>query len=163
MVSCRALALLLAVKRLFDCVPALKDSFNMFFGLRTPDLSSAQEVWLLHERHPRPDGPPRVRNIYRDFVCRKCSRVDELAALNAGVVAEFRPPPTSLDAITTCDQFLIVTLRAHDALADVPGLDVHAYPVPASSGHAVLFPKRQIRAAPDATVYTSRPTWSSRE
>lgn len=127
---------------------------SMFYSLDTPDLPPACESWLLHERHPRPDGPPRVRDAYRHLRCRKCNRVDEPAALSAGVVADFRPPPLNVDAFTTNDWFLVVTRRAYDTLLGVPGLDVAALPAPASPGHLVLFPKRQFHPPPDARVYT---------
>lgn len=126
----------------------------MFYSLSTPDLSPAREAFLLLERHPPRDGPPRVRGAYRHLACRRCDRVNELAALRAGVVADFRPPPLKADALTTADGFLVVTRRAHDALLAVPGLGVHAFPVPASPGHVVLFPERQFHPPPDARVYT---------
>ncbi len=126
----------------------------MFYSIHTRDLPARHEVFLLRERDPPRTGPLRFRSMYADLVCRKCHRVNEWAALNRGVSDEFALPPLKRDAITTCDDFLVVTKRLHDALARVPGLDVHTFKVPSSPDHIVLFPKRQFHPPPDARVYT---------
>lgn len=122
----------------------------MFFSLDT--LGPAQEPWLLYERDPA--GRPRARDVYRRFVCRRCGRMNELAALATGVPVDFRPAPGGRDAASTADYHLLVTQKALDVLRAVPGTEVHAFPVPASPDHWVLFPARQLRPPADARLYT---------
>ena len=109
---------------------------------------------MVQERHPPRTGPFRFRPAYVDLVCHKCNRVDKFAALTRGISDEFRLPHLKGDAITTGDSFLIVTRRMHDALAKVPGLELHTFTVPSSPEYLVLFPKQQFHPPPEARLYT---------
>ena len=79
--------------------------------------------------------------------------MDKFAALTRGISDEFRLPQLKGDAITTGDSFLVVTRRMHDALAKVPGLELHTFTVPSSPDYLVLFPKRQFHPPPEARLY----------
>lgn len=125
----------------------------MFYSIHTRDLPARHEAFLLQKRDPPRTASFRFRSMYADLVCRKCNRVNELAALTRGISHKF-VVPLHRDAITTCDHFLVVTQRLHDVLIRVPGLEVHSFAVPSSPDHLVLFPKRQFHPPPDARLYT---------
>jgi hypothetical protein len=125
----------------------------MFYSLDTQELPSPVEAWLLRQREPAPNGPPEIRPEYRDLMCGKCKRPDELACLERGISPDFRPPVLTTDAFTTDDRFLVLSARAREVLLSVRGLTARFYEVP-SSDWFVVYPERRFCAPCDARLYT---------
>lgn len=125
----------------------------IFYELVLPDLPARIEAWLFYERSTEAPRRPEVRTEYRDLVCRKCGRFDELAALDRGLSKGVKVPPIRRDAIPTNDGFVLVSTRAREVLLSVPGLTVRFFEIP-SSNYFVIYPDRLFVAPPNARLYT---------
>ena len=112
-----------------------------------------KDYWVFW-RLVSPQGPLELRPEYQEFVCRKCKRLDVVAALEKGISAEIAGPSTNRDVVTSCDHLDLVSSKTKTALETVPGLEARFFSFPSSPERFVMFPVRPIYPPREGRIFT---------
>lgn len=124
------------------------------YDLDARDLPEPEEISVFTHRHPPREGPFVLRPEFADLACRRCGRIDLLAALRRGVPGDVVGPRKRPDAFNTDDHVLVVSARSVAVLDGVAPGKVLAFPLPGDPDYTVIYPTEIFRPPADARRYT---------
>jgi hypothetical protein len=95
-----------------------------------------------------------VHAMYRDLACKRCGKLDELAALRRGVDPSVQVPDGP-DMWVSSEWLRVVSVPFLECLLSVPGVDLEVFRIPSTDRFRIIYPRKLF--LPDGPLPLSSP------
>jgi hypothetical protein len=82
-----------------------------------------------------------VHAMYRDMACKRCGKIDELAALRRGVDPSVQVPDGP-DMWVSSEWLTVVSVPFLECLLSVPGVDLEVFRIPSTDHFRIIYPRK---------------------
>lgn len=129
------------------------DSFDLpeevsILGMGPRAVSGVSELFFfgmpegISKKSRKNRGRP-VHDMYRDLACKRCGKIDELAALRRGVDPSVQVP-NGPDMWVSSEWLTVVSMPFLECVLSVPGVDLEVFRIPSTDHFRIIYPRRLL-------------------